>query len=59
MGYEYPVNRDVVNMADNEFLGTFSTNVDEEMVGLCKNSKEAKAVSRFRKPATSMARILG
>ena len=57
-GFAVPVSADLERCIKGRTAGAFTTNIDEEFVGLVKNSSEAKVASRFRRPEASMGRVL-
>lgn len=58
VGFGPLVHPDFRMLVWNRSGGVITTNVNEELVGTTKNSKEVKSVCRFRRPETSFARIL-
>jgi hypothetical protein len=59
VGFEVPVHPDLLDLVNKRSTGAFTTNIDEEIVGITKNFAEAKAASRYRRPELSMGRVLG
>ena len=58
LGFVFPVHPDLKALAEKRCTGSFSTTMEEEMVGLARNSKEAKASHRYRRPEVCMAKIV-
>ena len=58
LGFVFPVPEDLRALAAKRCSGTFTTTVEEEMVGLARNSNEAKATHRYRRPEVCMAKVV-
>jgi hypothetical protein len=58
LGFTTPVHPDIVELARKRSTGTFTTNLEEEIVGIARNSKEAKTTHRYRRPEVLMGRVL-
>ena len=58
LGFKTPVHADIKKIVIGHMQGIMTTNINEEIVGMVKNFKEAKSANRFRKPEVSMGRIL-
>ena len=57
-GYGSPPHADVLRLADETAPAVMTTHICEEVVGITKNYKEAKSVSRYRKLEVCFARSL-
>ena len=58
LGFAFPVHPDLRTLAEKRCSGTFTTTTDEEMVGLARNSNEAKASHRYRRPEVCMSKVV-
>jgi len=58
LGFVFPVPEDLIALAKARCSGTFTTTIDEEMVGLARNSSEAKASHRYRRPEVCMSKVV-
>lgn len=57
-GTSFPVHAGLANLVAKRSTGVFTTNIDEEIVGLVKNHGEVKSASRFRRSEVPMGWVL-
>jgi hypothetical protein len=58
LGFGPEPHAEIMAVAAQRITGCVTTTIDEEIVGIAKNFKEAKSCSRFRRPEVSFGRII-